>query len=113
MTDGPKRISTEPTLVIDVDKALSERAKAAIQKAAESYPELPAALADEPDDVALPLASPEELAEMLRAKHQHERRNAVTQVPCPACNCSYCGNERMVPPLRAAEIAEAIRKGDS
>lgn len=99
--DGPKRTSTEPTLVIDIERALSEKAKAEIAKAAAAYPAVPITELDEPDDVALPQATPEELADMLRAR----RREQPTLVACPICKeCAGCDGQHMVTAERAAEL---------
>lgn len=95
MTDGPKKISTEPTLAIDRSK-LPPRDRAAIDLARESYPNLP------PDeDVSITEASPEELAEMLRA----ERQRQPTLEHCVICErCRGCSGEHMVTHERNQEL---------
>lgn len=80
MTEGPKRSTTEPTLVIDRD----------------ALPPVSRAVGP----------TIEQLADIERARRDIAE-SAETLVPCPACeHCGPCRGTHMVPPARAAAMRE-------
>ena len=87
-SSGPKRHSTEPTLVIDREK-------------------LPPPSVRDVSELDLDPDHPETRELMLRA--QHGSRDRETMEPCPICvDCKCCGGIGMVSPSRAAVFAEAV-----
>ena len=86
-SSGPKRTSTEPTLVIDRDK-------------------LPPPSLRDLAELDLDPEHPETRDLMVRAQAGNADRETLE--PCPICiDCKCCGGIGMVSPSRAASFADA------